>query len=638
MIHPPLPWLIDASLRASLLVGALIVLRPGLRRLIGSRAVAALWLVLAVRLLLPWPVPSRWGLGLPRMVTPSPEVVTQAPAVHVTLGPSGGEIARRQPTPAVPVRSAVLKIWTTLWALGALVSAARLAHGWRQTRRWAAATSPGEEDPRLAQVYASLPPRLRRGVALRLTDAFEMPTLAGVLHPQIWLLRTTAQRLSREQLRHVLLHELGHARRHDLLAQWMMALACCVHWFNPLVWLAARLARADRELACDAWVLAQTATDHADFAARYGHTLIHVVQSARALARTMPPAAVSMAAGHRHLTRRVREIGRFQPMSWRREAAALTLAAAVVAVGTATRAESPAPPSPGPERSAPPVASAPPTPAEPERGADREQLKVQCKLVAVPETAVQTLLQEKAWFPEQAPLIDQWAAAFNRSDPAGETDPEVQQIMAVGGDYKAILDRLQGIDGVSTVNTPQFTLKPGQRAAVELTRELSYPVEFTDDHLPGMEPTRTPKKFETSKLGFTMEVEGSSVQENGVVAFEMKWELRDLQEYLGAKDRKPVAVDQAAPGDASPVIVSRLLSTKLDLEPGSTLVLGGFRRKPVLWSVFNFVSGKNQDRAVILSFITLSVVKTAGAPAFTDAEVAAFSAQVAELRDLPKTR
>lgn len=620
MILPPVSWLVDASLRVSLMLVLLIAARPWLRCLIGSRAVAALWLLIAVRLLLPWPVESRWALGLQRPITPTREVVTQAPAMRVTVGPRGGQIAPRQPASAVPARSAVFEFWTTLWALGAIIAAARLAHGWRQTRRWAAATSPGEEDPRLAQVYASLPPRLRRGVALRLTDAVEMPTLAGVFRPQIWLPRAAAQRLGPEQLRHVLLHELGHARRRDLLAQWMMALACCVHWFNPLVWLASRLARADRELACDAWVLARTATGQPDFAARYGQTLIHVVQSARAPARALPPAAVAMAAGHRNLTRRVREIGHFQPVPWRRGAAAFTLAAAVVAAGTATRAEPPAPPAREPS-------GLTPAPAEPEPAASREFLKVQGQLFAVSEAAMQTLLKDKARFPVWAPLLDQWAAAFRQGDLAGETDPDFQQVVAAGGHDQEILDRLQQLDGVLTLSHPRVTFQPGQRATVEMTRELSYPVEFTDDYLPGMEPTRTPKKFETSKLGLTMEMEGSPGQEKGAVAFEIRWNLSELQEYLGAKDRKPVAVDQAAPGDASPVIVSHRISTKLDLTPGATLVLGAFRRKPVLWSVFNFASDKGNDRALLLSFITLSAAKPVGAPPFTAEEVAAFSAR-----------
>ena len=44
-------------------------------------------------------------------------------------------------------------------------------------------------------------------------------------------------------------------RRHDFAALWLLTAARVLHWFNPLAWLAARIARGDAELACDETVL-----------------------------------------------------------------------------------------------------------------------------------------------------------------------------------------------------------------------------------------------------------------------------------------------------------------------------------------------------------------------------------------------
>lgn len=615
----PVSWLVDTSLRVSFVFTLLIAMRPLLRRLIGSRAVAALWLLIAARLLLPWPLESRWAFSS-RPSHPF-ETVTGAPTVRVTVGPGGGEKAAPQAPAAISARRAAPELWTALWALGAIAAAARLAHGWRQTRRWAAAASSGEADPRLTQIYLSLPSPLRRNVALRLTDAVEMPTLAGVLHPQIWLPRAAAQSLSPEQLRHVLLHELGHARRRDLLAQWLMGLACCVHWFNPLAWIAARLARADRELACDAWVLAQTATD----AVPYGETLIHVVQSLRGPA--MPTAAVAMAASHRNLRRRVREIGDFRPVSWRRGAAALAVSAALVAVGTASRAEPP----PSPTPSASPSPSPSPSPSSSSSpSASREQLIVDCKLVAVTEAAMQTLVQEKARFHDEAPIIEHWAETFHRPEVA----QNILEVTAVGGDYQAIFARLQELDGASTITSPHLTFKPGQKATVEITRELRYPVEFIDGNLPGTTPTRTPTKFETRMLGFSMDVEGNFVPDSDSIDLGIDWKATELQEYRGAKDQ-PVTVDPQAPGDASPVIVTHLISTKMEVTPGATVVLSGMRSKPVLWSVFDFNSSKDHDPALLLSFITVRLADPESGPSYTADEVSALTARIAQILPAP---
>src|SRR5262249_47386000 len=92
-----------------------------------------------------------------------------------------------------------------------------------------------------------------------------------------------------ERRRLVLLHELAHIQRADCLTQLLAQVACVLHWFNPLFWLAAWQLRVERERACDDRVLAAGVSP-----AAYAHHLLAIARAGRR-AGTAPLAGVAMA-------------------------------------------------------------------------------------------------------------------------------------------------------------------------------------------------------------------------------------------------------------------------------------------------------------------------------------------------------
>lgn len=101
--------------------------------------------------------------------------------------------------------------------------------------------------------------RLRRrlvGAALwkdniYLADHIDMSFVLGGLRPGIYLPST----LGEKEREYIVEHERQHIRRLDHVVKPLFVLALCVHWFNPLVWLAFILMERDMEMSCDEAVL-----------------------------------------------------------------------------------------------------------------------------------------------------------------------------------------------------------------------------------------------------------------------------------------------------------------------------------------------------------------------------------------------
>src|SRR6185312_2288701 len=79
------------------------------------------------------------------------------------------------------------------------------------------------------------------------TDVVRVPAAAGLWRPCILLPAGLPDRLSNDELRAVLLHELAHIRCRDIAINRVLAALHSMHWFNPVVWLAFTRLRGDRE-------------------------------------------------------------------------------------------------------------------------------------------------------------------------------------------------------------------------------------------------------------------------------------------------------------------------------------------------------------------------------------------------------
>ena len=143
---------------------------------------------------------------------------------------------------------------------------------------------------------------------------------------------------TRDELRHVFLHELAHVKRHDIAVNWLATLLQILHWFNPLVWLAFSRMRADRELACDALALSCAAPNESK---AYGQTIIKLLEGFVRPSRL--PGLIGILEDKSQMKRRIAMIARFhETPRWSVWALLLLLALGLVTLTDAQSKKAPA--------------------------------------------------------------------------------------------------------------------------------------------------------------------------------------------------------------------------------------------------------------------------------------------------------
>jgi HEAT repeat protein/beta-lactamase regulating signal transducer with metallopeptidase domain len=144
-------------------------------------------------------------------------------------------------------------------------------------------------DEAAAELLRTLARRCGIGRRIRLvtSDFATMPMTWGVVRPAVLLPRDAAT-WTAERREAVLMHELAHVRRLDVLTQAVARVACAMFWFNPLVWLAASRMHAESERACDDWVLRAGTR-----ASTYARELLDMAKSAATMG--LPLAALPLA-------------------------------------------------------------------------------------------------------------------------------------------------------------------------------------------------------------------------------------------------------------------------------------------------------------------------------------------------------
>ena len=246
------------SAAGAVLTVLLFLLTPLTRRAFGSRWQYYIWLVVLVVMVLPVRLhPQQLAKTQDNLPAPTilpgekagqPAVPQTEPMDALTGEKAGKEGEDNGPQAAVPfaMRPALWRIAAFLWLAGVFVF---FMGGFLSYFRFIRRIYKNAEDlscPLLEQVKKEL--GIQREVVVKTTSLLVTPLLTGVRKPVLLLPDVT---LGEGELRFVLLHELIHLKRRDLLYKWFAFLVNAVHWFNPFVYLAVRQIGTECEISCD---------------------------------------------------------------------------------------------------------------------------------------------------------------------------------------------------------------------------------------------------------------------------------------------------------------------------------------------------------------------------------------------------
>jgi beta-lactamase regulating signal transducer with metallopeptidase domain/ketosteroid isomerase-like protein len=310
-----------------------------MRHAVWSAAMAGVLLIPLLSLLLPAiPLPSS------RILTAVyQDLAPRTPQAVTRSAPHASEPSLRSGSGDAPIgnsgRRSPAQYLMMLWAAGALGLAGCFAAAGLRLAGMVRRGMPITEESiiTLAQAVAQRLGVSLRGVRLRWSERDMTPLTWGLLRPTL-VLPQACKDWDEERLRQVLVHELGHIQRRDILTQALANLATALYWFNPLVWAAARQMLVERERACDDLVLR-----HGARPSSYAHELLEIARAfgARWTASRISPAMARRSQISGRLLA-VLDPDRRREGLGRRAAAGAGLAAAAIVIPLASLAPVPA--------------------------------------------------------------------------------------------------------------------------------------------------------------------------------------------------------------------------------------------------------------------------------------------------------
>jgi len=264
---------IEVTLTTSVVIAALLLLLPLIHKNYTAKWQYWVWLVLAVRLLIPF------SPSLPQtpieITPPSQNIEFKVPVQNTVSSP----LPNNAPVPQAAKDSTAA--WTItlngilfiVWVLGIAVFLLYHSVGYFLFKRSVLRFSRPVEGKRTTGLWCEVKEEMnvRQNIRLLSCRKVKSPMMTGFFKP-ILLLPDLG--FSSSDLKIILKHELIHYKRRDIWYKLLLVCANAVHWFNPLIYFMVTMSNKDIEMVCDSEIIRDS---DVAFRKQYSDTILSAI-------------------------------------------------------------------------------------------------------------------------------------------------------------------------------------------------------------------------------------------------------------------------------------------------------------------------------------------------------------------------
>lgn len=324
-------WLIETSIMASILVVLILCVKILFRNQLKPRWQYLLWMILIVRLLLPWSFNSTYSIysifsysngtavttvssskehmkeltniDYSKLVTKEDSFATGSTRVAEENKKQSHNNAN-QNDETFSFYTIFIYIWLTgviILGFTTIIINRRLLHFIKK--------QPMITDQRIVTIFENCKKSMsvQQEIPLFFAGNISSPTVVGFIRPKVLLSGVHSEILNEQQLRYIFHHELAHIKRRDVGVNWLMYGLLILNWFNPILWYAYSCMREDQELACDSLALTYINSEEQ---LAYGHTIISLLEHYSNFYQI--PSLANLSRNKKTLKRRILMIKKFK--------------------------------------------------------------------------------------------------------------------------------------------------------------------------------------------------------------------------------------------------------------------------------------------------------------------------------------